>query len=309
MAHACCTCYGEAEQNPAVLPGFLFWQFWWCTTHSTARPVGCQCLTGKRIQLPGRTCTVKMCACMWRASGTWATLALSTASCRCVASMFLLSAALTGVRSLLPQQTGRSSARCSVRGPLLALCVTQAGCGIFCLCSSLSGPWRAHASRAGPRERPGHARVPAGRGGGRGAGAASAAGLRRTPADPAAGGAACCSAGARAAARAAAARRAARRPAARPQVRPERAVWPAAVLLALRCSPSAPRGPPPCCKPSGAARALRRRAPGRPALAALLLGDRGGMPQRIYELPGRCRPRACGAMSGLQALPGTAGKL
>jgi len=251
-----------AEQTPAVLPGFLFWQFGVVRRTLRTRPAGCQCLTGKRIQLPGRTCTVKMCACMWRASRIWATLALSTASCRCVASMYLLSAALTGLWSLLPQQTGRSSALRSVRGPLLALCVTQAGCGIFCLCSSLSGAWRARRPSRAPRpcSRTCRARRRPWRRRGKRGGASTnprrprcwrscVLSCRRSRRSPGRGRAPCGPPPCCSPSGAARARRVARRRAACPQVQPERAARPAAQLQALRCGPSAA---PPCPRPPGA---------------------------------------------------------
>ena len=86
-----------------------------------------------------------------------------------------------------------------------------------------------------------------------------------------------------------------------------RAVRPAALLLALRCGPSAPCGPPPCCLPSGAARA--RRAARRPAAspqvrpercAAVPLAARRSLPC-CWATGGACRSASmsCPAAAGL----------
>jgi len=86
-----------------------------------------------------------------------------------------------------------------------------------------------------------------------------------------------------------------------------RAVRPAALLFALRCGPSAPCGPPPCCLPSGAARA--RRAARRPAAspqvrpercAAVSQAARRSLPC-CWATGGACRSASmsCPAVAGL----------
>jgi hypothetical protein len=211
---------------------------------------------------------------MWRASGTWATLALSTASCRCATSMCAASHWALELASSIDWQV-QSAVLCAL-----------ATIGTSCITAS----WL----RALP---PSQYLV---------GGLASTRAARRPSRAPRRCSRTC---------------RARRRPWRRRSRRGGAPATPRTPRCWRSCAPScrrsrrspgrgrAPCGPPPCCSPSGAARPLRCRVPGCLAHAALLQGDRGGVPQCTDELPGRCRPPARGAPSGLQAPPGTAGRL